>query len=45
MKTMKAVLLVAVLAAAACGSKNKNDAEEGGTATIETRVRVTWELR
>ena len=37
-KTMKAVLLVAVLAAAACGGKNKNDAEEGGTATIDTQA-------
>ena len=31
------VLLLVVLAAA-CGSKNKNDAEEGGGATIDTQA-------
>jgi hypothetical protein len=37
--TMKNLLLVAVLMAAACGGKNKNDAEEGGgTATIDTQA-------
>jgi hypothetical protein len=37
-KTMKTMLLLAVLALAACGSKNKNDAEEGGGATIDTQA-------
>ncbi len=36
---MKTGLLLVVLAAAACGSKNKNDAEEtGGGATIDTQA-------
>jgi hypothetical protein len=35
MKNFNAVLLVALLAAAACGSKNKNDTNEGGS-TIDT---------
>ncbi|HSD89755.1 MAG TPA: AgmX/PglI C-terminal domain-containing protein [Kofleriaceae bacterium] len=34
---MKNLLVLAVLVAAACGSKNKNDAEEGG-ATIDTQA-------
>ena len=34
---MKATLFLVVLAAAACGSKNKNDANEGG-ATIDTQA-------
>lgn len=37
MKTMKTVLLLAVLGFAGCGSKNKNDANEGGT-TIDTQA-------
>lgn len=35
---MKNGLLLVVLAAAACGSKNKNDAEESGGATIDTQA-------
>src|SRR5439155_25993591 len=37
--TMKNVMIVvAVLAVAACGSKNKNDTNEGGGATIDTHA-------
>jgi len=32
------IVVVAVLALAACGNKNKNDAEEGGGATIDTQA-------
>ena len=35
---MKATLFLVVLAAAACGGKNKNDANEGGGATIDTQA-------
>lgn len=37
-KTMNALIVVASLAAAACGSKNKNDTNEGGGATIDTNA-------
>lgn len=35
---MKNLLFLAVLALAACGGKNKNDANEGGGATIDTQA-------
>jgi hypothetical protein len=35
MKTMTKLALLAVLTVAACGGKNKNDAEEGGGGTID----------
>jgi hypothetical protein len=36
--TMKKMLFLVVLAAVACGGKNKNGAEEGGGATIDTQA-------
>jgi hypothetical protein len=36
--TMTNKVLLLVVLAAACGSKNKNDAEEGGGATIDTQA-------
>src|SRR5881392_817655 len=39
MTTTKSLLFIAVLTiAAACGNKNKNDANEGGGATIDTQA-------
>jgi hypothetical protein len=38
MKTMTKLALLAVLAAAACGGKNKNDASEGGGGSIDPNM-------
>ena len=38
MRMLKNLGVMILLAAAACGGKNKNDAEEGGGATIDTQA-------